>query len=577
MATSPLIIDILIKGLGGLSQVEKAVKNIDKQGASLTNTFRILRGAFIALGGSVLAGSLLNIIINSEKARTSLNALTGSALTGGRAFDTASKFAKEFGFSQQQALEATQDLLRVGGLENLNKNLQQAAGVSRSFGIDLKTAADQLAIAKDQGIGSSKQLYEGLKTQYGKIVDTVKDSATLSAQFLEEALGPGSPAMKAASEGADGVGAAFERLKASFASFGLEVTGTDYAGNINALAEALDYATRNVEKLEFALGILLLALPGIGWIRALTGVGLALDGIRRNTHKAAESQENLDKVIQEGSVLSSYNLGMTIEAVKKLQLGMSLAAAESKKVFSPTEPTYYQSVLAGVKDAYTQIKTEQQAVALMTRQVVVGAYNAVSAAATTAFTNILTGSMKARDAGRQLGQVIINEVLGALVKLYIVGPIMRYISSLIDEQIENFKREKQAIDDTNRSLQKQIALRLFLMALGMAGGGPVQAGGQPAQARATGGTTSSNMPYLVGERGPEMFVPNSNGYIVPNDKLNMDGGSSYGMSSPGNMNITFNINTVDARGFDQLLTTRQELIVGMINRALTERGKRSLV
>jgi hypothetical protein len=49
------------------------------------------------------------------------------------------------------------------------------------------------------------------------------------------------------------------------------------------------------------------------------------------------------------------------------------------------------------------------------------------------------------------------------------------------------------------------------------------------------------------------------------------------MSSPGNMNITFNINTVDARGFDQLLTTRQDLIVGMINRALTERGKRSLV
>jgi hypothetical protein len=269
---------------------------------------------------------------------------------------------------------------------------------------------------------------------------------------------------------------------------------------------------------------------------------------------------------------------MTIQAVKNLQLGMSLAAAESKKVFSPTEPTYYQSVLAGVKDAWTQISTQQQAVALMTRQVVVGAYNAIGTAATTAFTSILTGSMKARDAGRQLGQVILNEVVGAFVKLFIVAPLMRYISQLIDEQIEKFKRERQAIDDTNRSLQKQIGLRLLLMALGLEKGGPVQAGGQPAQARANGGPTAGNMPYLVGERGPEMFVPSSNGYIVPNDKLNMGGGGSdySGSAGMGSANITFNINTVDARDFDKLLMTRQDMIIGMINKGLQERGKRSL-
>ena len=577
MASYPLGIDIIIKGLGGLSQVEKAVNRIDKQGASLANTFRILRGAFIALGGTAVAGALLNIIINSEKARISLNALAGSAIGGGKAFETASKFAKEFGFSQEDALKATQELLRVGGLENLNKNLQQAAGVSRSFGIDLKTAADQLAIAKDQGIGSSKQLYEGLKTQYGKIVDTVKDSATLSAQFLEEVLGPNSPAMTAASDGADGVQAAFERLKGSFASFGLEITGTDYAGNINALAEALDYATKNVEKLEFALGILLLAIPGIGWIRAITGVGLALDGIRRNTDKAAESQKNLDKVVQEGSVLSSYNLGMTIESVKKLQLSMSLAAAESKKVFVPTEPTYYQQVLAGVKDAWTQIKTEQETVALMTRQVVVGAYNAVGSAATTAFTSILNGSAKARDAGRQLGQVIINEILNGLVKLYIVAPIMRFITGLIDEQIKKFQDEKRAIDSTNSSLQKQIGLKLLLMALGFEKGGPVQAGGStPLKFKASGGITPGRMPYIVGEAGPEMFVPNNSGTIIPNNRL----GSGSGEQQTGggrNANVTFNINTLDARDFDNLLTTRQDLIISLINRGLTERGKARLV
>lgn len=36
---------------------------------------------------------------------------------------------------------------------------------------------------------------------------------------------------------------------------------------------------------------------------------------------------------------------------------------------------------------------------------------------------------------------------------------------------------------------------------------------------ADGGPTVSNRPYIVGERGPEMFVPNVPGYIVPNEYM----------------------------------------------------------
>ena len=34
--------------------------------------------------------------------------------------------------------------------------------------------------------------------------------------------------------------------------------------------------------------------------------------------------------------------------------------------------------------------------------------------------------------------------------------------------------------------------------------------------RASGGPVSSNTPYLVGENGPEMFIPKNGGYVVPN-------------------------------------------------------------
>jgi len=43
-------------------------------------------------------------------------------------------------------------------------------------------------------------------------------------------------------------------------------------------------------------------------------------------------------------------------------------------------------------------------------------------------------------------------------------------------------------------------------------------------ARASGGPVSGGMAYLVGERGPELFVPNSSGGIVPNHAM---GGASW--------------------------------------------------
>jgi hypothetical protein len=41
-------------------------------------------------------------------------------------------------------------------------------------------------------------------------------------------------------------------------------------------------------------------------------------------------------------------------------------------------------------------------------------------------------------------------------------------------------------------------------------------------ARATGGPVSADAPYLVGERGPELFVPSTAGRIVPNNAMGKD-------------------------------------------------------
>lgn len=83
--------------------------------------------------------------------------------------------------------------------------------------------------------------------------------------------------------------------------------------------------------------------------------------------------------------------------------------------------------------------------------------------------------------------------------------------------------------------------------------------------RANGGTVQANKPYMVGERGAELFVPNTNGTIVPNGQT----------TAGANVNIT--INTVDARGIDELLTDRRSTIVNLINDALNSQGREALV
>jgi hypothetical protein len=86
--------------------------------------------------------------------------------------------------------------------------------------------------------------------------------------------------------------------------------------------------------------------------------------------------------------------------------------------------------------------------------------------------------------------------------------------------------------------------------------------------REKGGTVVAGKPYMVGEAGPELFQPGQTGRIVPNDQLQSTNGDI--------VNINFNVSTVDAKGFDELLSSRRELIVNTVNEAMRERGMRGL-
>jgi phage-related minor tail protein len=75
-------------------------------------------------------------------------------------------------------------------------------------------------------------------------------------------------------------------------------------------------------------------------------------------------------------------------------------------------------------------------------------------------------------------------------------------------------------------------------------------------ARAGGGPVDMGRAYLVGERGPELFVPGASGGVVPNGRI-------------GGGNVTVNVQTRDADSFRR----SQAQIAGLIQRVSARGGR----
>ena len=62
--------------------------------------------------------------------------------------------------------------------------------------------------------------------------------------------------------------------------------------------------------------------------------------------------------------------------------------------------------------------------------------------------------------------------------------------------------------------------------------------------RATGGPVTSQQPYMVGERGPELFVPGSNGGVMSNNDLRSAMNSQGGSAGSPVLNMSFESTTI---------------------------------
>jgi len=125
----------------------------------------------------------------------------------------------------------------------------------------------------------------------------------------------------------------------------------------------------------------------------------------------------------------------------------------------------------------------------------------------------------ARDTGKQLDNIAVR----GLNKLEdgLLGVMQGTMSAK-----DAFKSMAQSIisDLMRMAIQQQITGRIAGFLGGLGGGGGYSTVGAGANTYipaglASGGPAMRNTPYIVGEKGPELFVPRGSGTVVPNDKL----------------------------------------------------------
>jgi lambda family phage tail tape measure protein len=141
------------------------------------------------------------------------------------------------------------------------------------------------------------------------------------------------------------------------------------------------------------------------------------------------------------------------------------------------------------------------------------------------------------------------------------------ISSAIDRFVDSGKTSfadftTSIIKDLIKIQLKMQAMALFRMAAGFLGfgGGPAapisdQSAPFSVDAKAEGGDLSMGVPTLVGERGPELIIPQRAGTVIPNNKLSDMMGS--GQTTNYNGPYISNMSAIDTQSAVQFLASNK--------------------
>jgi hypothetical protein len=567
MANQKLNIDIIAR-----DKTKQALGNVQGALGKLRSAVFNLQSAFVGLGAGLVIRNLVNTGKELENLQVRLKFLLKDTNEGAKAFDNMVKFASKVPFSLEEIQSGSGILATVtDNAKDLQKMLEITGNVAAVTGLDFRTTAEQIQRSFSAGIGAADLFREkGVRNMLGfQAGATVSIQATVQA--FEDVFGRGGRFGKATDDLArtftgtmsmlgDKVFAFkktlldagfFNELKRQFGDLdkfleenaeqlekiAIEI-GTNLAQATITAAKGIKLLADNFRDLQSALGLLLVALGGT--VKVIAGIGLIVNDVNRriqallgNVKDTVEETQKLSDILSGADANEGFiePLESSLQIIHDFEHELSVAVPSATEKAIQKFRELNSGAIKNLEDNFKNI-----------RMIIVEGIDSGISKMSQGLARAFVFGEKLADTFKNMARTLLVNVLSALIEIVARKGVELAIEKLITKE-----KEKQR----NLSAASGNPLAIASFFTGFAKGGAVRKG----------------QPTIVGEQGAELFVPNQTGQITQSAR-----GTSGGQTT-----VNFNINTLDASGFDDLLVRNRGTITQIINNAVNERGSRNLI
>jgi len=579
-----------------------------------------LKNAFIGLGAGLVIRGIVNAGMQIEELGVQLEALFGSAEKGKKALDTVTKFAKTTPFELSNIQQGVTALATVAEkAESLGISFEELLKITGNtavqLGGDFAIASQQIQRSFSAGIGSADLFRDKAVTAMAGFSAGVKTSVDESIKGLAKAFGTGGKFGELTNKLAQTLSGTVSNLKDTFFTIQTEIASGFFAelkkelGNLKRFTEENDRAIRDMGrnigeglsvaiiavadsikfladnfKILIELFKVFIAMKVIQFFHGLAiAIGVAntaMLGFNASLKKNLIIGSAVLVISQLGRIIDMFKkfTGATQEAKKEMQSFNDLIdGADNNEGFvdaleeafvivhdfehelSHRIPTATEKAIQKFREMNDGVLEDIKKKKENIRMIIAEGINSGITKMSEALSRSLVLGEKLSDTFRNMALNVLGKIISALIEQIArqaisiamentqIGQLMTKLG--IEKLITAEKNAQQSASSNGSNDMGSSLIRMF-------------AGGF-----ASGGAVSKGQPIMVGENGAEMFVPNQTGQITQSAR----GGGG------GSTTVNFNINTVDARGFDELLTQSRGTITQLINQAVNERGAKSII
>jgi hypothetical protein len=567
-----------------LNDVKKEVTNLSGATDKVSSSFLTFRNAIFAVTayiGSVTLKNIVNTTTKFQDLRTTLSTITKSTESGSEAFRLLNDLAKKSQFDIGQLSDSFITLYN-SGINPTEKLLKTFIDTANRTSKPLDTLNDLTRLF-------AKSTEGGLNLQS---LTQLANNGIRVFTILEQKLGLSKDQIQAFSSNSKNATLILDTLLESFN----DLYGGTTENKINDLSIAQSILNKRFADFEAIIGgefqqSLVTLLNNFGKILetvkpiatiigetlnvAVQALNVYFEGVNRTLQFVIDLFKELSDLLKPVTDLfKTFASSIEVYALKAMN--------KFNNIFDKGIQKYkeFKSLVTGQPLEVTAVNTQQEQSEykitppetkkeeLTFLENILKEFNKLSIVTKTIEENIAGGMVKAvGDFSRGIAESI---VLGKSLQATFKGIAQTILIDLITAQLKEI-----AVLITKLAVVKAIAFynsvssgggflnSLIKLGASAFGGGNITG---TEGSSAEGGAIKGGMPYTVGERGREIFVPNTNGTIIPNHDLAGSG-----------MNITFNIQANDVRGIRELLIDNRATIINLVNQGANQKGRSNVV